>query len=498
MFSKFVDNLKSALSIFGNNSLSLGAREENRFGRRQIEFSEADSSRIFTKSNVIQRMLETIPSLAMECEIKINSDSEDKIDKEKLQKRFRDWQIKKLFYSATISARIFKESYLFLDINDQSSVSTPINWEKCKGLIDITFIEFGGIEINWNDNETEIISYTIRRNNGNEIVIHPERILVFAGKNISPKLQQYNSGSHLSQIESSIESYNFYVQSLNEGNNLLQRMVTFVFEMGDLKNYLTVDPIDGIRKVQERLREHKSSIGGLGGLCIDKETEAVNWVTYSLAGVPEVINKAKEFFIANTELTHDMLMNEGSHDTTSLLEDKNVQRKIRSFIRENWIENLNTILQVITCEFYTPTYDILFTLELPEQSPTLLETVTAKYTQAQMDNIYYSMGILNQETLQESRFASSNPWEISLINPGVFPEPMSPDTQNKNNSSQSKEQSKSKSSKTTDTKFVDSINAQVTDYQITSENLEQILERLQDRNQLVFAFVEADETIDTD
>lgn len=496
MFSQFVDNLRTALSIFGDKAISRSSSEESRFSRRRSELSEVDISKIFSKSNIIQRMVETIPSLALECEIKINSDSEDKIDKEKLQKRFRDWNIKQLFFDATVSARMYKEAYLVLDINDGVKSSLPINWKSCKGLIDISFIEFGGIDVNWNEGDTERLSYTIRKDDGNKIEIHPERILVFSGKRITPKLQSYNAGSHLSQIESSIESYNSYVQSLNEGNNLLQRMVTFVFEMGGLRDYLISDPLNGIRNVQQRLQEHKSSIGGIGGLCIDKDSEAVNWVTYSLSGVPDIINKSKEFFIANTELTHDMLMNEGSHDTASLLEDKNTQRKIKSFVRDNWIENLNTVLQVITCEFYTPEYDILFTFELPEQSLTQLETVTAKNTQAQTDNIYYTMGILNQETLQESRFASSNPWEINLINPGVFPEPVDPSVQNNSNKATSNAQTKKKTEKKTDSKFTDAITAEPIDYQVTSQNLEEILQRLQDRNHLVFAFVEADETND--
>lgn len=485
MFKEFVDNMRSVLSIFADNTMLDGHyHEEARTRRRLTIVPEISTTNLYLKSNILQRVVETIPQLALETEIIINTDSEDEIDKEQLQKRFRDWQIKEKFYEATISARIYKESYLILDINDGTAVNKSINWDRCVGLNDVTFVEFEGLEINWNDQETERVNYKLP---GTEIEIHPERILVFCGKRLTAKAQAFNGGHHSSQIEATIEAYDAYVSSLNEGNHLLKRLVTFVLKMGGLKDFIDANE-NGIATIQSRLNQHKKSIGGFGALCIDKESEEIEWISYSLAGVPEIINKTQDFFIANTELTHDMVMNEGSHDTASLLEDKNTQRKIKSFIQEHWVENLNTICQIITCEFY-PKADILFTLELPEPSLSQLETITSRYTQAQTDSIYYTMGVLNQETIQESRFASSNPWEIALVNPGVFPEPEAP------NESTAKEKNKTTTTKTkkTDTKFTDSIDAVPSDYVITADALEDILARVKEKNPLVFAFIEANE-----
>jgi hypothetical protein len=424
----FYDSLYQSFSSIFNPSSGIGSLDDTskniNINHYTTGISEREVISLYLRSGLIQKIIELIPTLATETHTKVDvlNDKKIKITDLEIQNHIDNYDVKKLFQRCSISARLFKESYLLLDINDDKNISEPFIMDGTTTINNIYFLEFGAIEPRWNRQHTQIINYKIGVDTDNitskysNTLIHPSRVLIFAGKHLTPKMQILNDGYHTSMIEGVIEGYINLAQSLNISTSLISRVATFVFKMAGLREIIRNKEDDIITK---RLRQHKIGIGSTGGICIDRDNEEVEWLGMNLGGIPELITKFEDNFTANTDISHDLLWNEGSNSTSSDLENINTQRKIRSFVDEHWANNFNILAKLI-CNELLDTTDINFSLILPTPEVSLADTISAREGQARVDQIYITTGILDAKSIRESRFNTDSPFDTFVSGSSDF------------------------------------------------------------------------------
>lgn len=424
MFLRIKDSIGRSLSGIYNPLTGVGSDQDTaksyeiKTTRRKL--TEFEVAALYRDSGMLQRVIDLPVDLACECELKLKSANEDEDLADILDALNETWDWQTLFREASISARIFKEAYLVLDIDDGLDASEPVDLDKVKGLNNIFFVEFVRLMPIWANNRLDRIGYRLINaikypNDANDIasklpeftVIHPDRVILFCGSKLSPKQQQLNSGYHNSVVETVADSYLSLVGAYNSANNFLAKLVTFVFKMKGLKNLI----LQGAESaIQDRLRTHKYGIGSVGGVVIDSDNEEIDWLTVPLTGLPETLSKVERFFQANVDIPHDMLWNEGSNNTASDLESINTQRAIKRFLQRYWLGNIQQLVNVVAREFTDQ--PIFAELSLPEPDLDLLDVQNAKFVQAQTDQIYNKLGILSSKTILANRFGD-NPFEIA-------------------------------------------------------------------------------------
>jgi len=506
----FIDSVQQSFSSLFNSSSGIGTLDDpskNISINSRISLSEQEAFNLYSTSGLIQKIIEIVPTLATECQIKVDvlNDKPIKITDLEIQNHIDSYQVKKLFQRCTISARLFKEAYLLLDIDDGKDISEEYIPDGKTTLNNIYFLEFGAIEPRWNRQNTQIVNYKIGINTDDatskysNVLIHPSRVLVFSGKYLTPKMQILNDGYHASMIEGIVEGYINLAQSLNVSTSLVARVATFVFKMNGLRDILKSGDEEAIA---QRFRHHKKGIGSTGGIIVD-ETEDASWLGINLSGIPEIITKLENFFTANTDLSHDMLWNEGSNSTSSDLENINTQRKVRTFVDEHWNQNFNVLAKLV-CNEKLDTTEINFSLILPQPEISLADTISAKEGQARVDAVYINTGVIDAKSVRESRFNTDTPFDTFISSGSDFTAIDNPQPQDTGNQPNPKDNTKTtannKSNKKVKDDLFQGISSSAVDinypsqsfYQVEETDLEEILADLKLQNPVVWEFATAD------
>lgn len=336
MFQQF----KSAMSTVFDTISGVGSNSDPakrfEFNKSPASFTDAEIIGTYTRSGLLQRVIEFLPNKARQADfIEITP---------AIETGFTDLQVLELFKQASISARLFKEAYLIINIEDGKDIAEPVELGTSQNIIDIYLVERDQLTFKTDNYQNREI-YKLHLDSKGTVEIHPSRVLCFYGRYHPPKIRASCRGLHGSIIDGLLESYGNYKFSLNIAASLLSRLVTFVFKMKGLRNLVNEGHED---KVVSRLQLHRKGIGSVGGMVIDADSEEIEWLTFSLSGVSEIINTQKDNFTAETELSHDILWNEGSHSTSSDVELTNTAEKINEFIECYWEENLNIVARYIS------------------------------------------------------------------------------------------------------------------------------------------------------
>ena len=331
---QFTDTMANVLDLVGGVGTSNDPAKRIRFSTTVTNFSESEVLSTYTGSGLLQKVVEFLPNKARQATFVELSPA--------IESAFNELRILELFKQSSISARIFKECYLFIEVEDGKELDEPL--DKIPNKINkITLIECDQLTFKANTLQ-ERTSYKLKTEEG-DVNIHPTRILVFFGKYFTPKVRASTGGYHGSILNGILPTYGVYSHSLNIASSLLARLVTFVFKMNNLKEMVAEGRES---EIVARLKLHQKGIGSVGGLIIDADSEAIEWLTFSISGISELIHTFKDSFTSETELSHDILWNEGSHNTTSELELENTNEKINEFIETCWEENFNQLAEIIT------------------------------------------------------------------------------------------------------------------------------------------------------
>lgn len=398
---RVIDSLAGLTSLFNNESSDITNNVRsivNGFAAGN-RVRETDKVQLYIRSTLIQKAIDKIPEFAQEFSLSVTSEQE--LDMKPLIDAIRGFKVRYLFCQASKSARIFKESYLLLFVNDGKELNEELILDdSVEGLSGVQLLEYGDLTPRYlNASKRVVGSYDLVTADKSRLNIHPSRLLIFEGKVTTPKLKELNNGLSVSAIEGMIESYRLLVTGHWSIHHALSKLITFVFKLNGLKDLLLLPGsqeslINRVRDASRALGSHTS------GFILDGESEDVDFLTPNLAGAAELVHKQRQLFTANCDLPHDILWNEGSHDTASELEHINTNKIVKAFIRDYWQENINKIIRIIATEFYPVDTELDISLEIPEALITLAEKTDSLYKQAQIDKIYSEIGTKTTEELK--------------------------------------------------------------------------------------------------
>jgi hypothetical protein len=409
-FSKFLDSVASSFSLFSNNLSGVGGEEDNaksiRVNTRTTPLRTFEIIHLY-KNGLVQKLIDTIPELALEAEIKINQKNNSSFDSTNIKDILEKIDILQLFCSATLSARLFREAYILIDVEDNLEISEPIDPQKIKNFNGCYLLEKDQLTSIFE--KRKITSYRfnlttsdVTNNTNTSVNVHPSRLLVFTGKELTPLMKEANRNENFSFLDTFIDSFSSLNNSVNVSANIIARFITFIFKMKGLKEIL-VSP-ESEELIRKRLKTHKVGLGSVGGLILDSETEEVEWVTANLSGIPETITKQEKLFTATSELPHDILWNEGSHSTASDLEAINTQRIVKRFLERNWKKPLQKLVDIIGYSYKQEGLFIDFIL--PEPILTLQERVNINKVVAETDAIYINSGVITPQEIKKIRYSN--------------------------------------------------------------------------------------------
>jgi hypothetical protein len=367
-FRNFVTDVTSGIGTTDDpgNRFSLSTSPEN--------YTSGEIISAYTSSGQMQRIIDSVPISATNFIYYSSANNEIVSITEQEEQAFNLLKLRHNFQIASISARLFRESYLLI-VTEQEDLSLPLEPnETIFELMPLDCDQLGFNVVNNYDREYKLKILEPRTNISNRVYdspVHASRVLMFAGKFYPQKVKACYGGYNGSVIGGILTSYGSYRHSLNLSVSLLSRMATFVLRLAKLQDYVRTGNTGGLIA---RLSMIKRFIGSVGGFVIDAESESLEWLQIRLTGISEIVNLHAKQFASEVELTHDQLWNEGSNNTTSELEATNWNERVDNFLTLHWQENFNRIHNHICANLQIPYNPVL--IKLPATMVNQRETET--------------------------------------------------------------------------------------------------------------------------
>ncbi len=338
------------------------------FSKTPANFNEDEIISVYTHSGLFQKVVDLVPDAASKFVLLDESNSED-ADITTFFKYLKSSNIIDAFTEASKSARLFKEAYIILNLpgmTDTQYEMTELNELSTHNfeylLCDTSQVKFKV------DNFQNRTVYKLQTRDIQEVDIDPSRVLLFVGKYVPPKIRSAYNGYHISVVDGVLPSYGLLKHSINLSLHALSRMSTFIVKLLGLQKLIGEDKLaESITErtpklkmntreydIRQRLRLLKQGLGTMGGILLDAENESAEWLNLNVTGVPDLIRLYEKQFTAETDISHDLLWNEGSNQTASDLENTNWEAKVNEFLAKHWEKKINYLYKILAPQLGIP------------------------------------------------------------------------------------------------------------------------------------------------
>lgn len=286
----------------------------------------------FRESGILQKVVRSIPDWTVGLSVITSLDNR--------QVELNDWLMTikalKMVKAAAISARIFGVAYLLI-LNDSDDPSDPITPGQVQFLL---LKEKGEIEP-LKDDLGRVLQYELQ--NKDKTKVHPSRVISFTGIYYTPAV----SDEHGSVLEPVANAFQLYNRSNRNIANVIERFLTFVQKVGNLKSYLaTYDFPNSLEfgdRVYEALRQLIATIGK-GALLMDKTNSEISALSPNVSGLEGLSNTILENLVANTDIPFSLLTGTGNHDLSSAVEYKFFKLRLASYFYDEIQPALSQII----------------------------------------------------------------------------------------------------------------------------------------------------------
>lgn len=240
------------------------------------------------------------------------------------------------------------------------------------------------------------------------VKVHHSRVIRFEGLKLPSRKfveNQYWDDSVYTGIKESLRDYCI---SHGYAANIVHDFSMAVYKLADLAALMGANKEEAVKKRMNLINISRSM---LGAVVVDAEKEAFEWSNRSVAGLPDILDRIKGFFQANTDIPHTRLFNESPGGLGK--DESGGDRKWYDFVKAKQTSYaqpiLNKFLKIIFAAKEGPTKGA----EPPEGwgyewvplwQPTEGEIAEARNKQANTDQIYMDAGVLDPEEVRNSRF----------------------------------------------------------------------------------------------
>lgn len=236
--------------------------------------------------------------------------------------------------------------------------------------------------------------------------IHYSRIIRFNGVQLGERqmsMVDYWGDSILGRIYNTLRNF----QGAHDSAATI--ITDFTQMIVKLKNLADMIASGDDTLVQERLALMSATASIVNAVVIE-EGEEVERKTTNVAGLPDMLDRITNRFVAATEYPHTILLGEGATGGLGT-QGQSEKRDYYDMVKNKQEDILRPILkQFLNIIFLAkdgptngklPKYNITFN---PLWLPTDTEIVTNRKTQAETDKAYVEMGVLDPQEVADSRF----------------------------------------------------------------------------------------------
>jgi phage-related protein (TIGR01555 family) len=361
-------------------------------------------------------------------------------------KKLQKLKAKTQFKGALRASKLFGGSVIFMVIEDGGEPSEAVNFDSIKTVSKLKFFSRKYITIdpsnyykdNTKSNFGEPEYFTITTPNGQLMTVHESRCLVFKGEYYpqeelgeTPGYDKYWGLSALTSLHEAFEDYGLALQALSRS---LTKSNVDVLKIKNLMKLLA-NP-DGKKLLDARTQMFDISKSISTTLLLDND-ESYEAISQAFAGVAEVFSKIESSLSGMCGIPGNIFFGIPTKglNSTGDNEQRTYYEKINSDQEEEMLEPLEKLTNLISLskDFKGKKIEDPEIKFKPLWEPTEKEEVEIRNKQADTDEKYINMGVVDPDEIRESRFGGKK-YSIQTVVEGPAPDITEPN-ETKNNSS---------------------------------------------------------------
>jgi phage-related protein (TIGR01555 family) len=339
--------------------------------------------------------------------IEIENDTTGNIEKEMMR-----LDVKTEINTAMKWARLYRGCVIALGINDGGDLTEPIKIDKVKSIDWIKVFPVPRV-INSSaqiekDSESEYFGdfeiFQLQKIYGGVLEIHRSRCLVFKGEPAPTTTSQvgfeylYWGISALQSTWTQISNYGALEQGLI---NLMLEAVIGIYKIDNLANLLAENNTEAVYTRMEIINYSKSLINSV----LLGANEEFTRNTASFAGIPEMTDRFMMNLSAVTEIPVTRLFGRSpaGENATGTSDLMTYYDMVKAKQETQLFPPLQYLVSIINQYAGNKQEDPLITFN-PIWQPTPMELMEMKKQQAEIDQIYINMGVLDDNEVRTNRF----------------------------------------------------------------------------------------------
>lgn len=244
--------------------------------------------------------------------------------------------------------------------------------------------------------------------------VHPSRVLRFDGEFLPWQLRQQNQGWGASSLQRLLEAYKKYQTGVAASAGILDSFDLFVHKLKGLSSMIAAGRESDLRT---RLLANDMSRSVYGGMVIDADGEEVAFVSRTVGGVSDVIDRLKAEIQGATGLPHTILFGDSPSGmgASGRSEERDFAKTCSQYQEANLRKPLRKLLRYLMASQDGPTrgkvpdnWDFTFNdlyVPYPEETAALRAQI------ASVDTQYITAGVLTSEEVAQSRFGGTE-WSM--------------------------------------------------------------------------------------
>jgi phage-related protein (TIGR01555 family) len=412
-----LDSLLSAVTRIGT---SLDPRKSYVFvKRRPLPPQEADD--LFNGNDLAHTVCCILPEEALSEPWYLDADEDRAELKDKVSTRMTELKAVELFTDAAVFARVFGDTFLYMQVDDGLPNDRPLVPEKVRTVSFLRKIERDRLSplTRYTDprkpNFDEVETYQLTGTYATE-VIHETRLLKFTGARTSDMDRRQNNMWHRSILDKIYEVLRDFGITWSSAALLVNQGTQGVYKVKDLSMLLAAPGAEGREALSTRIGLIDMVRSALNSLILDADAEDFDYKVAPLTSLPEVLDRfASRLSAASGGIPVTKLfgISPAGMNATGVSDAKNWYRILEAYRTTQIQPQVEVLLNLLLIEAGKPEAEIAVSWA-PLDTPTDLEEAQIRKTTLDGDLAAVQSGVLFPEEVAEARFGRIDGFEQEI------------------------------------------------------------------------------------
>ena len=333
-----------------------------------------------------------------------------------VEKAMRDLGTADIFNEAIKSARQYGGSAIIMYLDDGRQADQPVDWENLRGItglepVDRWYLnpESGPETVRHNNPERYELNL-VEQSQVASIKVHKDRVLRLEGRRLPFRLQQFNKGWGLSELQPLLEAVARYSHALGDVQQILGDLDVFTHK---IKGLATMLASGKEKQIKDRLAVNDLSRSQYRGFAIDADKEEIEFQSRNCSGLSEVIETLKSDLVGASGFPATLLFGESPQGmgSTGRSEERDFSRTVEAYRDSVVRKPLMALAYALMKSKQGPTKGRV-PKDWSVSFPSLFvmnerELADLKARVAASDYRYWVMGVVTSSEVAMSRFAGA-------------------------------------------------------------------------------------------